>query len=186
MPARRRAPHRARTVVWLLLPLLAGVAVAAGTPAFVEASGLAIGVLSIGLVLDRVARRRETRRVRRTARREGVERSLMRLSGAEFERVCAEALRARGARVIEQGGGGDQGADLLVDWAGRRYAVQCKRYKSNVGNAAVQQVHAARGYYRTDGAIVMTNRRFTRAARTLAARLDVVLIDRDGLTRVLT
>jgi restriction system protein len=110
---------------------------------------------------------------------------MQRLGGDDFESFCAELLRRNGARVVEQGGAGDQGADLLIDWQRRRWVVQCKRLGRNVSNAAVQQAHAGRSYHGTEGAMVITNQGFTRSARELAARTDVELIDGQGLARLL-
>ena len=160
-------------------------ALAVGGTFAVEVAVVVTGVAVLGLGMDRLARTRPRRRARRALRRGRLDDVLMDHDGAAFERLCAEALRACGARVIEQGGGGDQGADLLVDWQGRRWVIQCKRRARTVGNDAIQQVYAARSYYRADAAAVMTNRGFTRGAWDLARRTGVELVGRHRLEDML-
>ncbi len=73
----------------------------------------------------------------------------------------------------------DYGADLLFRTLdGRKVVVQAKRYRNNVPEAAVQQLIAAREFYKCDVGMVITNSTFTDAAKTLAKRCDVILIDR--------
>lgn len=76
---------------------------------------------------------------------------------------------------------GDQGADLILGRGGRRIAVQAKRYTGAVGNKAVQEAAAARGFYGTQEAWVVTNSTFTASARALSERINVVLVDGPGL-----
>ena len=61
------------------------------------------------------------------------------------------------------------------------YAIQCKCYSDNVGNAAVQQAHTGKSLYHKDIAVVMTNRYFTSQAIEEAKALGVKLWDRDKL-----
>ena len=42
---------------------------------------------------------------------------------------------------------GDQGADLIIEKYGLKFVVQCKFYSNPVGNKAVQEVIAAKGFY---------------------------------------
>ena len=58
-----------------------------------------------------------------------------------------------------------------------RVVVQAKKQKKTVGNKAVQEVHAARGYYQANRAIVITTSRFSKPAIELADRLGVELWD---------
>ncbi len=51
----------------------------------------------------------------------------------------------------------------------------------NVGNSAVQQVIAAKAFYRCDEAMVVTNSFFTPSAKALAESADVKLVDRVNL-----
>jgi hypothetical protein len=79
----------------------------------------------------------------------------------------------------------DYGADLLISKDGVTTALQAKRYAKNVGNEAVQEIVAAKGYYNCHTALVVTNSRSTVPARKLASRTGVELWDRDRLVKAL-
>ena len=71
---------------------------------------------------------------------------------------------------------GDQGADLIIEKYGLKFVVQCKFYNNPVGNKAVQEVIAAKGFYDAWGAIVVTNSDYTKSARQLAESHGVILL----------
>lgn len=56
-----------------------------------------------------------------------------------------------------------------------------KKYKSNVGIKAVQEVFSAMHYYDADKAYVFTNSLYTKSARKLAQKLGVQLCDRNQI-----
>ena len=104
------------------------------------------------------------------------------MNGYEFEHFCAKVLQMNGFSDINiTKASGDQGVDIIAIKEGRRYAIQCKRYSSNVGNKAVQEVIAGRQYYNCSIGIVMTNSYFTQSAKELASRTNIILWDRDFL-----
>ena len=105
------------------------------------------------------------------------------LDGIEFEHFCAAVLRKNGFRdVCVTKSSGDFGADITaLDIRGESWVFQCKRYSSNIGNAPIQEVAAAKLHYKAQYAAVMTNRHFTSAARLLAEENDVLLIEREKL-----
>ena len=70
-----------------------------------------------------------------------------RMRGIEFEQFCAELFRRKGFKVATTQASGDQGADLILEGKNGRAVVQAKRSKSKVGNWAVQEVLAAKGFY---------------------------------------
>lgn len=108
------------------------------------------------------------------------------LSGEEFEHVCAALFTQLRGAVQRTPRSGDFGADLLcTDSLGQTWAVQIKRWTDHVGVHAVQEVIAARSYYDTEGAMVVTTSYFTEAARVLAQRTAVQLIDRDAFRQLL-
>src|SRR5206468_344452 len=76
---------------------------------------------------------------------------------------------------------GDYGAVLVVTQNRERIVVQAKRWTKNVGVGAVQEAVAAKGYYRCDAALVVTNRGFSAQAKTLAQANKVELWGRDEL-----
>ena len=79
----------------------------------------------------------------------------------------------------------DYGADLILEKNGEKIAIQAKRYKGNVGIAAVQEVIAACSYYGCDRGIVVTNSFFTNQAINLAKEsvIAVELWNRDRLKK---
>lgn len=100
------------------------------------------------------------------------------MTGATFETFLGEVFKEHGYLVEATAKTGDQGVDLIVTRDGARVAVQAKGYVGHtVGNEAVQQVHAGKGFYGCQSAVVVTNSLYTPSARDLAERLDCHLID---------
>ncbi|WP_312564097.1 restriction endonuclease [Diaphorobacter sp.] len=97
--------------------------------------------------------------------------------GVEFERSLIEEMSAvfTSARIEPTPVTGDQGADVILLIGGIKIVIQAKRYTGVVGNAAVQEVFAAKEYYEADYAMVVTNSRYTQAACTLAGKVGVEL-----------
>lgn len=104
------------------------------------------------------------------------------MSGLEFEKFCSELLiKNRFYNVQVTQGSGDHGIDILAEKDGITYAIQCKCYSSNIGNAAIQQAHTGKTLYHRDIAVVLTNRYFTQQAIDEATELGVKLWNRDKL-----
>ncbi len=100
------------------------------------------------------------------------------MTGGEFETFVANVLKAKGFTSVRGTPvTGDQGADLIAEKDGRTIIIQAKRYQGSVGNGAVQEVIAARTFYKGDEAWVVTNSTFTRAAVALAQSAGVRLVD---------
>lgn len=107
------------------------------------------------------------------------------MEGHDFEYYCADLLRNDGFYNVEvTQGSGDQGIDILAEKAGIRYGIQCKCYSNNIGNKAVQEAFAGKTFYHCHVAAVLTNRYFTRSAKQLAEKDQVLLWDRDELERL--
>ena len=108
------------------------------------------------------------------------------MDGHKFEYYCAELLEKNGFENVEvTRGSGDHGIDILAEKDGITYAIQCKCYSSNIGNAAVQQAHTGKSIYRKDIAVVLTNQYFTAQAKEEANILGVKLWDRDKLQEMI-
>ncbi|MEZ5964693.1 MAG: restriction endonuclease [Planctomycetota bacterium] len=109
---------------------------------------------------------------------------LDRMSGPAFEDWVAHNLRRSGFVCENLPRTRDFGIDLVASRSGLRIGVQAKRYDGPVGNAAVQQAIAGAGHHGCGVAAVVTQSRFTAAARAQADSADprVVLVDRAGLT----
>lgn len=108
------------------------------------------------------------------------------MEGHQFEYYCAELLKRNHFENVEvTQGSGDHGIDILAEKDGITYAIQCKCYSSNIGNAAVQQAYTGKGFYHKDIAVVLTNRYFTSQAKEEAQALGVKLWDRDRLNKLI-
>ncbi len=109
------------------------------------------------------------------------------MDGHSFEYYCAELLKKNGFVDVEvTRGSGDHGVDILADKDDNSYAIQCKCYTSNIGNAAVQQAYTGKDLYKKDIAVVLTNQYFTPQAKAEADRLRVKLWDRDKLRELIS
>ncbi|AWU98096.1 restriction endonuclease [Azospirillum ramasamyi] len=106
------------------------------------------------------------------------------MSPLDYERFCAALFERVGWTARLTRASGDQGADILCEANGRRLVVQCKLYSSSVGNAAVQEVVAAREYEYADLATVVSNAAYTTAARELASATGVLLLHHDEIAAV--
>lgn len=108
------------------------------------------------------------------------------MEGHDFEYFCADLLKGNGFSNVEvTQGSGDHGIDILAEKYDISYAIQCKCYSSNVGNAAVQQAHTGKSLYHKDVAVVLTNQYFTQQAKEEANTLGVKLWDRDKLQEMI-
>lgn len=104
------------------------------------------------------------------------------MEGHDFEYWCADLLRGNGfTGVSVTRGSGDQGVDVLAEKDGQRYAIQCKRYSSKLGNTPIQEVYTGKAIYNCQIAVVMTNNYFTSGAIEAARATGVLLWDRDKL-----
>jgi len=103
------------------------------------------------------------------------------MDGITFERYLEVLFRNLGYNVERTQASGDFGADLIIKRGGLSTVVQAKRYSKNVGLKAVQEVVAAKKMYLCAGALVITNRDYTKQAIQLANMNSVELWDREKL-----
>ena len=108
-----------------------------------------------------------------------------RMKGDEFEDFIKEIYELLGYKVVKTKKSGDQGIDLIVKKLFKKTGIQLKRYSSSVGNSAVQEAVAGKKYYKLDRVCVLTNQTFTKSAVALAKANGVILIDRDGLKKLI-
>ncbi|PQJ95000.1 restriction endonuclease [Chromatium okenii] len=107
------------------------------------------------------------------------------MSPIQYEQYCAKILNHTGWRARTTVASGDQGADVFAEKNGIIVVIQCKLYYSaNVGNKAVQEVYAAKGFYNAHKAFVVSNASYTNSACQLASKLGVFLIHHDDLNRL--
>lgn len=103
------------------------------------------------------------------------------MDGIGFERYLKWLFEQRGFKAMTTSTTGDFGADLLLKKDGLKVVVQAKRYGTNVGIQAIQEVFTAKHYYDCDEAWVVTNSRFTKSAKLVGDKVNVRLIGRDEL-----
>jgi restriction system protein len=107
------------------------------------------------------------------------------MSGHDFESFCANLLERNGFFDVEvTKGSGDYGVDIIATKSGLKYAIQCKRHETNIGNSAVQEIFAGKSYYDCHQGAVLTNQYFTDSAKNAASKLGILLWDRDELERL--
>jgi restriction system protein len=107
------------------------------------------------------------------------------MTGQDFEAYLMKLLHRLGYTDISGTPvTGDQGADVLATKDGKRIVIQAKNYREPVGNAAVQEVSAAVSFYSGDEGWVVTGSTFTSAAKQLARRCNIRLIDRFDLEKM--
>ncbi|URJ45208.1 restriction endonuclease [Paenibacillus polymyxa] len=106
--------------------------------------------------------------------------------GVYFEQLVMEIFGQYGYHVKSTKITGDQGVDLIMIKENKKVAVQCKRYKNNVNNKAVQEAFAGMHFYNCDHSMVVTSSTFTKGARQLANALQVELIDCNDLKRLIS
>lgn len=107
------------------------------------------------------------------------------LSGFEFEDYLEELFTEFGYKVKELPYSNDYGADLIISKGFNEVVIQAKNYSGSVGNKAVQEVIAAKSHYKSDIGMVITNAYYTPNAIKTAAVSHIILIDRDGLERLI-
>lgn len=108
-----------------------------------------------------------------------------RLGGLEFESYIQKLFQILGYTVVKTKASGDQGADLIISKDNEKIAVQAKKYSGGVSNKAIQEVVAAKNYYKTDGALVITNSFYTKGAIDLALANKVELWDGKKLNAII-
>lgn len=146
-------------------------------------AGFLIGLAVVGLTIVGL---RLLRRRRETALQHAGLGELEHMNGEQFEELLQAKFRAKGYRVTLTPNGADFGADLLLERDGTTTAVQAKHWRARkVGVRAVQEVAAAKAYYRADKAAVVTSGDYTDQAVQLARSNDIELWDRARMTREL-
>lgn len=140
-------------------------------------TGIFVGVafaLILGIIIFQ--NKREAERLRSSGIKE-----IDAMDGIQFEYYLKQLYLTQGYAVEVTNASGDYGGDLLLKKDGVKFVVQAKRYSKDVGIKAVQEVIGAKSYYSADEAWVVSNSYFTKAARDLADKSDVRLVDRDRL-----
>lgn len=104
------------------------------------------------------------------------------MDGYQFEVYLKALFKELGYKPKVTKKTGDFGADLVLEGK-NKIVIQAKRYgfKNRVSISAVQEIYAAKTYYKADEAWVITNSLFTKSANLLAEACNVKLLDRHNL-----
>lgn len=104
------------------------------------------------------------------------------MEGIEFEKFIEKLLKdLKYKNVKRTPDSNDFGVDVIAEKNGVKYAIQCKNYTADIGNKAVQEAYSGKQYYNCHVGVVITNRFFTRQAKELAEKNDILLWDRNKL-----
>jgi restriction system protein len=104
------------------------------------------------------------------------------ISPRAFEHFVGEVFERRGYQVAHRGRSGDLGVDLeIVNAAGRRAIVQCKRYRNTIGPEIVRELFGTMLHELADHGFLVATSDFSDAAREWARGKPITLIDGDTL-----
>lgn len=99
----------------------------------------------------------------------------------KYEDYIKTLLRNEGFVAKRTRGSGDFGVDVMARKNGTTFAIQCKLYNHTVGTKAVQEIVSGRIYYKADYAVVVSDNKFTDAAKQLARKSGVILAHHKNL-----
>jgi hypothetical protein len=118
------------------------------------------------------------RTVRRVSRQRLTLEELRALTPSEFEAYVARYFEAEGYHVVNVRDTKDGGVDVLItDPRGHQEIVQCKRYRSNVGEPVVRDLYGTMIHMGATHAYLITTAGFSQEARRWAAGKPITLID---------
>jgi hypothetical protein len=105
------------------------------------------------------------------------------MDGLAFEHYVCRLMKDQGYCATVTRASGDLGVDIVATKCGCKYSVQVKRQTNNVSRRAVSDAVAGKAHYGCAGAMVITNRYFTKGAMDLAGSTCCQLVDRDTLAQ---
>lgn len=99
------------------------------------------------------------------------------LSGIDFERLIFLYFKDKGFNPETTPRTGDHGVDLVIKDPkdGLKIAVQCKRWKQNIGNGDIIKLDGGKRFYRCPGALFITTSNYTDKAKEFAEKCNVDL-----------
>ncbi len=106
------------------------------------------------------------------------------VTGQEFELFCQKRFQELGWDAKTTQTTGDFGADLVIERNGTIIIIQCKYYSQPIGVKAVQEAFSAMTFYNAHKAAVVSNQSFTKAARQMAQKNNVMLLHVNELARL--
>jgi restriction system protein len=112
---------------------------------------------------------------------------LSKMSWQDFEFLLSEWFKKQGYTTELTGGGGaDGGIDIKLYKDGQLYLVQCKHYRaSKVSVMVVRELYGVMTAENAAGGFVVTSGRFTSEAYVFAEKINIELIDKQALVKML-
>jgi hypothetical protein len=111
---------------------------------------------------------------------------LLALEPGQFEQLVAETYRALGYPAKVVGKSGDHGVDIYLKTEnGRRWIVQCKRYRDPVGEEVVRGLYGSLMHERAEHAILVTTADITPPAEQWARGKPIELVDGPRFLRMI-
>lgn len=108
------------------------------------------------------------------------------LSGVEFEEFVANLFRYLGFKTSTTPTTGDNGIDIIATTHDTTIGIQAKLYYNhNISNSAVQEAYSGKHFYKCDMGMVITNWKFSKPAQNLAKQLNIVLLDREAIIKMI-
>ncbi|WIF88289.1 restriction endonuclease [Acholeplasma laidlawii] len=102
----------------------------------------------------------------------------------DFEKIIAETYKRLGFRVKITKRSHDYGVDVFAEKGEDKICIQAKLYlKQKVNLKAIQKIYTAKGIYKCNTAVVITNAKFQKSATISANKLQVLLIGRKRLLK---
>lgn len=186
----KRRPKYRRTIDYPdiaigIMLILGGIYIQSNTDEYSKLVKYSPWLILIGLFFS-VLRLSVTIMLRRSKRGKLLSATIYKIAemdGVMFEDCCLEHFKKLGYTALPTATSGDYGADIVLKKHGEIIVVQCKRYRGKVGIAAVQEVIGAKGYYKANKAMVITNSYYTPNAIFLAKANEVELWDRDDMVK---
>jgi HJR/Mrr/RecB family endonuclease len=139
--------------------------------------GVSLGLLYVGI-------QKYKERKRRILFESGIDK-VENMSGIIFEEFLLEHFKHLGYTGYLTPRTENYGADLVLQKDEVKVVVQSKRWKSNVGTDAIEQVIKAVKHYEADKGMVVTNSFFTEGANELAKFNKIELWDRTKLVEIM-
>jgi hypothetical protein len=103
---------------------------------------------------------------------------LWQLAPRQFEKYVALIFRHKGFRVRHRGRSGDHGVDLeIFSPSGRLGIVQCKRYRSTVGEKVIRDLFGTMAHEQASHAFLVTAGSISESARAWAEGKPMTLVD---------
>ena len=112
--------------------------------------------------------------------------SLSELNPREFEEYLTEIFKLLGyEKTTLTPEMNDKGVDILMEKNGKRYAVQCKRYKGIIGSPVIQSFLGAMQHAQVSHGFLVTTSTFSLEAEKMASQHPIELVDATKLAHMI-